>query len=96
MKNAGEITVTREVNGETETRKMSQLQWANIGDNPVSNGGWKVAKPSEAKKATENSELENARARYEELTGEKAGNRKLETLLEGIKAAEEKAAGENK
>jgi hypothetical protein len=50
MKHSGKtVTVTRELNGETETRTLSALQWQNIGTNEATNGGWKVAKPTEAK-----------------------------------------------
>lgn len=87
------VTVTRSVGESTEIREMSEIQWKNIGDNPQANGGWKVSAPKEATMSAntgggDSDELITARARFEELTGEKAGNRKLETLQAAIAGKE--------
>lgn len=68
-----------------EEREMTKTQFAYIGDDATSNGGWKLSKPKEIE---ETPELIAARARYEELhPGEKAGRKSLNTLQEAIAKA---------
>ncbi len=72
------IDVVRDSDG--AERPMSRTQWAAIGSDPDTNGGWrqKSAKPAEID--TDHNELALTQTRYFELTGKKPGTKKLETL----------------